>query len=313
MTPGSDRRPRVFGVLMTRDSEDLLAVNILRHLQTGCDRVLVVDNGSSDGSHRILRRLAKRHPVEWTSDTGALNQSEIVTAMAADAHAKGADWVIPLDTDEFWHATRPFDEILREAEVAGVGALEAPRIEFVQRREQRRSSPAGALHATMRAAHPLGGVEPIEEFRRGERSMFELLPAPKLLMRTTADLKIHRGAHTAEHLAGPVEVSPEIVIFHLPLRSRADLEARGEHGRRIEQISSDPYVSVQNRYWAQMDAENRLDEAWLAHSFKDGALTVGDRRVELVRDLRLKELLEPWAAPLPRRLQIKVERRLDRR
>jgi hypothetical protein len=35
-------------------------------------------------------------------------------------------------------------------------------------------------------------------------------------------------------------------------------------------------------------------EGWNAHSYEDGALDVGGRRVELIEDLRLVELLSPW-------------------
>lgn len=313
MTSPNVAAPRLFGVLMTRNAADLLAVNILRHLRTGCERVIVVDNGSSDATARILRRLARRHPVDWTIDDGSLRQDVIVTGLAHEAFAKGADWVLPLDTDEFWHATRPFDQILADAAARGAGALEVPRIEFIQARDQRRSTRSGVLRANMRVERPLLGNEAVEEFRRGERSIFELAPTAKVLVRRSEDLQIRRGAHSASGLAGPVEVSQEIVNFHVPLRSRSDLELRGEHGRRIAEVSDDPQVSVENRNWAKLAAEERLDEGWRANSYEDGALDVFGRRVELVRDDRLHELLEPWAARPLRRLQIKVAGRLRRR
>lgn len=298
---------------MTRNSDDLLQVNILRHLHTGCERVLVVDNGSTDRSQAILRRLAKRHAVDWSVDTGALNQSEIVTQLAQDARKLGADWVLPLDTDEFWHATRPLDEVFAEAQSAGIGALEVPRIEYLQARDQLRATSRGALRATMRVEHLTRGAEAIAEFRRGERSMFELAVAPKLALRTGPDLVVHRGAHEASGLAGTREVTHEVAIFHIPLRSRADLAERAEHGRRIAEVSDDPDVSTQNRYWAAMEEQGRLDEAWRAHSHEDGALEVDGRRVELLEDHRLAELIEPWAAPAPRRLRMRLERRIGRR
>jgi hypothetical protein len=43
-----------------------------------------------------------------------------------------------------------------------------------------------------------------------------------------------------------------------------------------------------------MRSEGRILEAWRAHSYEDGALEVAGRRVELIEDRRLEELLSPW-------------------
>jgi hypothetical protein len=277
---------------MTRDEVDLLRVNIVHHLQTSCERILVVDNGSSDASRTVLKRLAKKLPVDWTEDGAALQQGEVLTGLAHDAAALGAQWVMPLDTDEFWHGSRQLRDVVAEA--GGAGAIEVPRIEFIQASDQARSNARGALRMKMRVERPVSGGAAIREFAQGERSMFETEPQPKLLMRTTPDLIVNFGAHTAGGLDGAVEVSKEIVIFHAPLRSRAVLDARAEHGRRVAALSDDPDVSVQSRYWERMRSEGRFEEAWRAHSYTDGALEVGGRRVDLVEDERMVELLEPW-------------------
>lgn len=293
MTSATTGLPTVFGVLMTRDEADLLRVNILRHLQTSCDRIIVVDNDSTDGSRRILKQLARKFPIEWTAEKGTLDQGEVVTAMLHEARSKGADWVIPLDTDEFWHTGRVMQEILGEDSESG--ALEVSRIEFIQARDQRRSTTRGVLRATMRVEETLRGTEAIDEFLDGKRSMFETEPQPKVLLRATPDVVVPRGAHTASGLAGPITVAQEIAIFHVPLRSRRAVFERAEHGERLASVSPDPYESTQSHYWHRMGAEGRVLEGWKAHSYEDGALEVAGRRVELVEDLRLVEILTPWA------------------
>jgi hypothetical protein len=284
--------PRVFGVLLTRNSADILRLNVVHHLARGhCERIIVIDNGSSDETRQILRRLARRFPLTWTSVSGALHQPEYVTAMAHEAFAAGADWVIPLDTDEFWHAEMRIPEFLVHYHEAGI--VLAPRIEFIQARDQARSTSCGVLRATMRVPDPLEGEGPVKDFIAGRRSLFELRPIEKGLVRAAREVSINRGAHSVENAAGPSLVEPKITVFHVPLRSRATLEQRAEHGRRIAEVSSDPTISYQNRFWQQIAETGRQDEGWRAHSYADGALDVGGRRVELVEDLRLVELLAP--------------------
>ena len=299
--------PTVFGVLMTRNEDDLLRVHILRHLQTSCDRIIVVDNASTDRSRSILKRLARKYPIDWTSETGTVDQGELVTEMLHEARSKGADWVIPLDTDEFWHTGRPMQEVL--AEDTESGALEVSRIEFIQARDQRRSTTRGVLRASMRVEQTVRGVEAIDDFLAGKRSMFETEPQPKVLIRATPDVVVPRGAHTASGLAGPVTVAREIAIFHVPLRSRRAAMQRASQGERLAAMSSDPYESTQSHYWHRVGAAGRVMDGWKAHSYEDGALDVSGRRVDLIEDPRLVEILTPWAESK----WTKAKRRFSRR
>lgn len=285
-------RPTVFGVLMTSNEVDVLRLNIVHHLQTSCDRIIVLDNASTDKSRSVLKRLASKLPVDWTTGKGALEQGDVVTGLLHEARMKGADWVIPLDTDEFWHSGRKMHEILGEDSESG--AIEVSRIEFVQARDQKRSTARGVLRATMRVEEPRRGVEAIDDFLAGRRSMFETEPQPKVLLRATPDVVVPRGSHTASGLSGPINVATEISIFHMPLRSSGALMRRVAHGSRLAAQSGNPYDSTQSKYWSQMGEEGRVLEGWNAHSYEDGALDVSGRRVELIEDHRFVELISPW-------------------
>lgn len=301
--------PTTFGVLVTRNSADILPVNLLFHLDTVCERILVVDNGSTDKTKKVLRRLARRHPIDWLSDDGEFRQAEIFTELASEARRKGAEWVVPLDSDEFWRGTRPIPEVIAGAQGLGLGALTVPRVEFVQARDQATAEPAALLRATMRVGRPGDHADGLDAFRRGDRSMFELIPPQKLLMRLSDGLVIERGAHGASGLDGPVGGTSEVSVLHLPFRALSVAGSRGEHGRRVSRLIEDPDVSFQNRQWAQMESEGRLDEMWRAHSYSDGALDVAGRRVELIEDPRLAELLRPWLVTHSRRPRLKTAHR----
>jgi hypothetical protein len=292
---------RLFGILMTRNDADLLRANILFHLSIGCERILVVDNGSTDRTRSTLRWLARLNPVDWTSRDDALPDPEIVTELAHEARAQGADWVLPLDTDEFWRPTRPLDEILAGA--GSAGALGVDRIEFVQARDQLRSRMADAVRADRRVASVLDGEAAVADFLAGARSQFELAPPLKLLIRTNSEMKIELGAHRVHGLDGPVVATGDITILHLALRSNEEALSRLDDDRLIRRVDERPEIVYESKYWVQMSETGRLEAAWRAHSHEDGALDVFGRRVELVEDRRLAELLAPFAvSPLRQHL-----------
>jgi len=87
---------------MVRNEADVVE-SFVRHNLTVVDRLYVVDHGSFDGTGAILAALAAEGlPLLLTSDASLPHfQSEVVTASARRAFADGADFVFPIDADEF--------------------------------------------------------------------------------------------------------------------------------------------------------------------------------------------------------------------
>ena len=46
---------RVYGLLVIRNEVDIIRTNILYHLSLDLDQLLIIDNGSSDGTDQVLR------------------------------------------------------------------------------------------------------------------------------------------------------------------------------------------------------------------------------------------------------------------
>jgi hypothetical protein len=288
---------RVIGVLVVRDEVDIVRLCVLHHLALGCGRILALDNGSSDGTATVLQRLAARVPLSWSSDVGPYRQHEFVTGLAQEARRLGADWILPLDADEFWISPGGLSAALSCP--SAHGAVEAARTELIQRRGRRRATPAGVLTLTMRVASP-SDDDPaaIAQFQAGNRSMFEIAQGPKLAMRLTPDLAIDRGAHSASGLAGEVMPSRALTILHAPLRSRACLARKAVHGERLELAGAEGLQGWQVRQWASLARAGTLDAVWNAHAYDEqGMLQIGDRRLSLVRDRRLAMALKRWVRP----------------
>jgi glycosyltransferase involved in cell wall biosynthesis len=89
--------------LLVRNEEDILDAHLSFHLNAGVDVVLVIDNGSDDGTPEILERYARDGRVDVTREEDEYSQMEWVTGIARRAATEfGADWVINADADEFY-------------------------------------------------------------------------------------------------------------------------------------------------------------------------------------------------------------------
>jgi hypothetical protein len=92
---------RLVAIAMIRNEADILP-DFLGHCAALFDEVLVVDHASTDGTVQMLAAAARRMPLRvWRFAHQAKAQALVMTALARDAVARGADWVFPLDADEF--------------------------------------------------------------------------------------------------------------------------------------------------------------------------------------------------------------------
>ncbi|HXQ90478.1 MAG TPA: glycosyltransferase family 2 protein [Acidimicrobiales bacterium] len=95
----------VWAVGMVRDEADIIETVVRHLLAQGVARVVIADNLSTDGTHEILERLARSHPVTVLMDRlPDYYQGEKTTLLARAAAKAGASWVIPFDADEIWQA-----------------------------------------------------------------------------------------------------------------------------------------------------------------------------------------------------------------
>lgn len=104
----------IAAVSTIRNEADIISLS-LRHLfAEGIDLVLIAD-ASSDGTRQILDQIAEETgKVDWRVDGEPFHrQTYWIDRLAAEAYARGAEWIIPWDADEFWYVDgRPIAEAL---------------------------------------------------------------------------------------------------------------------------------------------------------------------------------------------------------
>lgn len=293
----------VYGISMVRNEADVVRLNVLHHLSLGIDCLLMIDNGSTDGTDRVLQELGSRDPrVRWTRDPGPFKQSEIMTDLAREAEREGADWVLQIDADEFWCA--PGDDFRKVLASSEAVVIRAEVVNFIQRRSQVESSPDALLHMTRRAASLVGPPGHAQDLVESRQIAFVEAASPrKCISRPTPEIVIETGNHKVGGVEGPRERTGAVFCLHAPIRSRASLEERLRTAHRPTEAGRKPGQGRYRRWLGQLDRETAVEQEWAANSYRDGFLDVYGERHPVVFDPRLRDAVAPLISrPLLKRI-----------
>jgi glycosyltransferase involved in cell wall biosynthesis len=285
---------KITGVAMVRNERDLVGVTVAHHLAAGVDEVLIVDNGSTDGTPDVLRLLAKNGRVHWLSDTSAYRQASITTALAREAYDRGADWVLPFDADEFWVGA--VGDLRAPLERTEAGTLAVQIRNFVQDRECRDAKdPESLLTMTHRVVEPPGSWERSRELvESGAIGFVEMAYPPKYVTRAGPEIRIGPGNHEVGGYVGERLETDEVLCYHAPLRNAASLLAKAEQGDRVDEAGWPQGLSWHVRRFRRLHEEGALEDEWAANSAADGTLDVFGTRRPLVEDTSLREAVARW-------------------
>jgi len=278
---------RLVVTLLVRDEEDIVALNVGYHLESGADLVIVTDNGSVDGTVDALAPFVAARYVRLIEEPAPTHsQWRWVTRMARLAAIEyDADWVINTDADEFWiPATGKLPDALAAVPDEYVAA-EVPRFNF----RPVAGVGGGPLQTTMREV-------------ASQRFIGGALES-KLCHRASREALIGQGNHEVHRPQGPVwDASGVLRIFHYPQRSREQFrKSVGNAGAAY--ASSDEFVSstgeVKRHLYAEMEA-GRLDDLFAEYEVDEtelGRLLAVSTVVEDDTLVTRLGALEPPSAP----------------
>lgn len=102
--PTTRRAKGVWAVAMVRNERDIIGTTVRHLLGQDMDRVLIVDNGSTDDTLDVLRAVGDPRLVIGCDREPGYYQAAKMTSLALWAGQHGADWVVPFDADELWSA-----------------------------------------------------------------------------------------------------------------------------------------------------------------------------------------------------------------
>jgi glycosyltransferase involved in cell wall biosynthesis len=270
--------------LLAKNEADVIQANIAYHLAAGVDFIVATDNGSTDGTLEILERYEPEGVLHLIREPSTdFRQGEWVTRMARLAADRGADWVINADADEFWWPRAGNLKEVLERLPERYGIVHGVWRPFVARPDD---GSHFAERMTVRLSMQAAINDPTNPFR----------PARKAMHRAHPNVRVRDGNHDVEgtplvKLQGwyPLEV------FHLPLRSRAQVETKYAGGAR----RGLRFVPDEDRLGAAADPLV-VDEVELQRGLAENLL---------VEDTRLRDALRTLAgaSPLPEHVEFRRE------
>ncbi|MFP3959901.1 MAG: glycosyltransferase family 2 protein [Spirochaetaceae bacterium] len=94
---------KIFGLMLVKDEADIIA-EVLNHGRQWADRIIVQDNGSTDGTWEIVQDMADDVIVAWKQDLRTYNNTLRADAFNAFRHEAEQDdwWCYKMDSDEFY-------------------------------------------------------------------------------------------------------------------------------------------------------------------------------------------------------------------
>lgn len=160
----------IWAVGIVRDEADIVGTVVANLIAQGVERVVVADNGSTDGTGAVLARCARDMPVTVLADRlVGYYQAEKTTLLARAAARAGAGWVLPFDADEVWRA--PGSTLADWLTACDAAVVQAPVynhlpteddavavVDPVARLRWRKEAP-NRLHKVVFRAHPRARLE----------------------------------------------------------------------------------------------------------------------------------------------------------
>ncbi len=223
----SRRDGEIWAVFLVKNESDVLESTLRHTVRQGVDKLLVVDNGSTDGTLEILERLTEELPLHVGFDREvAYFQSEKMTYLARWAASRGADWVVPIDADEFWFSTegtlaehlRSTSDDILEAELHNLfpiptneepngiaGPLRFDHHRQMLRKTALRAHPLAWLamgnHHGLRPGMTGGGLRIAHLPWRSERQFTNKVRQGAAALAAARSLKPHEGGHWRDQAA----------------------------------------------------------------------------------------------------------------
>lgn len=284
---------RLIGATIVRDAADVIEA-FVRHNLSVLDGLAIVDHGSSDGTTEILAALgAEGLPLlVGRNETASFDHRRLMNRLVRRIFkTSDADWVFPLDSDEFIKvgARSRLEGVL--AEVPATGHLVLPWLTYVPSFKQEDDT-LGTLRGAKRVVDQRHGFAKVAVQRRFLSAKNE---------------RIGKGNHTIERFPGLGEdsagrldlcCSPNaLAIAHVPIRSAPQFITKFASGW-LGALASGTVEGEESFHWREAYAHLRTGRPLDAGQLAAFAANYGVRKDQWLATGDIALIDDPFLAPI---------------
>lgn len=282
---------RAAAIAIVRNAVDIAPLTALHHWLLGCERVWVIDNGSTDGTYEELLQLQSRVAgLRIDRDDGPFDQARMTSDMANALLNEGFQLIVPFDADECWNLSLP--AVARSMRKRNANVICAPVVNYIQSRAVLQAAPGAWRHATRRVERAYNpDMHAANVIGNGRVAFLERAFPRKVLFAPPpgARVAVVKGNHRVDFEGASIANRRTFACLHLPLRAASELEKRvNDYRGRHKPFRLTPSAGWRLEYWAEMLASGNIGREWAANSYdSDGMLDVFGVRRPTISDTSL--------------------------
>ena len=188
----------IIGISCVRNEQDIIGENLIHHFNEGVDKFIISNHKSIDKTRDIVSGFKDVEIIDIECDDYL--HGVWMTNMARKAFDSGADWVVPIDADEFWSGI----SFLMSVD-ATIGVLKLPHF-FTH-------------PPTKKATYENFSRSQMPFFRKTVRNAWANHPSGRLVFRPTSNIEVSDGNHLLKNALPNHVFCEEIVMRHYSIRS----------------------------------------------------------------------------------------------
>jgi len=266
--------------LIVKNEEDIIEENIKFHSNQGIDYFLVIDNGSTDQTYEILKKLSKNYNIQLSQYLGKFEQKKLTTQLTKKAKKLfNPKWIINNDADEFW-VSKNYKSIKESLSKIDGSVLWARRYNMIMYE---------GIKNYKESIYKV--VNPIDyKIKPTPNKVFGKL-VRKIIINPKGYIKTNSGNHSAEHfIFWQKKDYEDITVYHYPIRSFEQLKKHIKD--RVQALKSGVPMGGHIEHWLKLKTEEDFQKEWEKYYFNNCEINCLRKLQIIEKDTKMKELFQ---------------------